>query len=459
MQPINILLLCDEAARHTGTVDQHIRAFQNHSDNRVIVLDSRAASGVNVNLELFDVVVFHYSIVISMLAFLPQPLYARLTEFQGTKILFIQDEYRWVDRTAAAARDLGVSVVFTVVNRDVIRVIYRDPWFNSVRFEQTLTGFVPEELIDRSVPDYSARQFDVSYRARRVPSWLGEFGQDKWIIGERFKREASTYRLRCDIEMSEHSRIYGDAWIEFVANSRAVLGTESGASYIDFTGDAKQKVEAYETANPGTKFDEIQTRFLTGDGQNIIHVISPRCFEAAALRTLMVLYPGDYSGLLQAGRHYVALAQDHSNMDEVVAILKDETRARPIIEAAFNEVAKSPDLTFKALIKRFDLVVAEELEKTQFGKPAMIESRRKTLADRNIDDVFADIKRSAVYLTRKRRLAMSSALALQRASSRLRYVVATKLPQPVARLLLCAGRAAKSAAKPLVKRLLIGRSE
>ena len=111
------------------------------------------------------------------------------------------------------------------------------------------------------------------------------------------------------------------------------------------------------------------------------------------------------------------------------------------------------------LMPRFDLVVAEELEKTQFGKPAMIESRRKTLADRNIDDVFADIKRSAVYLTRKRRLAMSSALALQRASSRLRYVVATKLPQPVARLLLCAGRAAKSAAKPLVKRLLIGRSE
>ena len=230
MTSLNILILCDEAARHTGTVDQHIGSFQTHSSHRVAVLDSRAAASLDVDLTLFDVIVFHYSIVISMATFLPPGFFARLSEFSGLKVLFIQDEYRWVDRTSAAVRDLDISVIFTVVNDVVIREIYRDDWFDRIRFEQTLTGFVPEALLARAVPKFAERRIDVSYRARKVPSWLGEFGQEKWIIGERFKRDAIRCGLHSDIEMSEETRIYGDAWINFVANSKAVLGTESGAN-------------------------------------------------------------------------------------------------------------------------------------------------------------------------------------------------------------------------------------
>ena len=46
--------------------------------------------------------------------------------------------------------------------------------------------------------------------------------------------------------------------------------------------------------------------------------ISPRVFEAAALRTPMVLYTGRYSGLIEPGEHYIELKKDFSNVDAVL---------------------------------------------------------------------------------------------------------------------------------------------
>src|SRR5262249_53162455 len=93
----------------------------------------------------------------------------------------------------------------------------------------------------------------------------------------------------------------------------------------------------------------------------VIQVISPRCFEAAALRTLMILYPGLYSGILEPWRHYVPLKRDHSNMDEVVAVVRDPIRAQKIIDAAYHEVALNPRYSFLAMVEEFDRDILESL--------------------------------------------------------------------------------------------------
>ncbi len=457
MRRPNVLLLCDDAARHTGTVDEHIRAFQLFSVSRVVVMDSRAASEIEVNLDYFDAIVFHYSIVIALSGFLPQDFFARLAAFRGPKVLFIQDEYRWVDRTAVAVRDLGVTVVFTVVNRDVIRKIYKEPLFDSIRFEQTLTGFVPTELLARRVPDYAARPIDVSYRARRVPSWLGEFGQEKWIIGERFLNDSARYELTCDIAMSENSRIYGQSWINFVANSKAVLGTESGASFIDFSGNIQRQVEEYERYHPNATFREIQGRFLHGDGCTVIHVISPRCFEAAALRTLMILYPGDYSGVLEPDRHYVPLARDHSNMDEVISIIRDPNRAHKVIQAAYEDIACSQQWTYRAFVAQFDAVISVELkQKARISQPALKTIGANTLS---LESEFIRLEQAAAHKAKSRVRAMSWAVMLQKMARRLSDTLYRVLPAPVAGRVTGLGALAFIRIKPLVQRLLFGRAE
>ena len=64
--------------------------------------------------------------------------------------------------------------------------------------------------------------------------------------------------------------------------------------------------------------------------------------------------------MLVAGRHYVPLALDHSNISEVVAIIRSPERASPIIEAAHREVACNKAWWLGTMIEAFDSVVAEE---------------------------------------------------------------------------------------------------
>ena len=245
-------------------------------------------------------------------------LLEKLKSFSGLKVLFIQDEMRWVNDTSSKNKELNIKTLFTVLNKDVIRKIYTDSWFDDVRFEQTLTGFVPEDLLDIPLKPYEERQIDVSYRARKLPAWCGSFAQEKWKIGERFESDAIKYGLKCDISCKESDRIYGSNWIKFLQNSKSTLGVESGSSFIDFSGQVSPLVDEYEKNNPDATFEEVSERFLENrDGEIIIHVISPRCFEAAALKTLMIMYEGDYSGVLIKGKHYLALKRDHSNMNEL----------------------------------------------------------------------------------------------------------------------------------------------
>ena len=53
------------------------------------------------------------------------------------------------------------------------------------------------------------------------------------MIGERFKELAAGTELRVDIDTSEEGRLYGDDWYRFLGRCRAVLGVESGTSYLD----------------------------------------------------------------------------------------------------------------------------------------------------------------------------------------------------------------------------------
>ena len=206
---------------------------------------------------------------------------------------------------------------------------------------------------------------------------------EKWTIGERFQEQAGRFGLSCDISSDESTRLYGDHWIAFLAGTKAVLGTESGASVCDFTGTIRARVDAVTDREPGISFEAVRDRLLRdSDGQVVIHVISPRIFEAAALKTLMINYPGEYSGRLIPWRHYVPLEKDHSNIEDVVRVVQDPDRAQQIIDAAYQEVACNPDNSFRAMVRHFDRVVGEELGLTEAaaGVRLAAKNRARTLS-------------------------------------------------------------------------------
>jgi hypothetical protein len=231
-------------------------------------------------------------------------------------------------------------------------------------------------LLKKAVRAYQDRPIDVGYRARKVPAWLGELGREKYEIGRIFRDDVADDGLALDISFREEDRLYGDRWIDFVCDCKAMLGVESGASVFDFTGGIQRSVESHARRNPGVDFQTLKELYF-GDkeGKIALNQISPRCFEAAALRTLLVMYEGDYSGRMQPWRHYVPLKKDHSNHEEVVALLKDPKRATEIIETAYREVACNPDNTFSAFVAQFDGVVSAAFRPEQYAALPYLDDR------------------------------------------------------------------------------------
>jgi len=356
-----VLLICDDRSGLPNTVLDHIDAFRRYSHHDIRTFNTRGmARSIALDLDHFDVVVIHYSVVISSPQYFPPDFYAKLKRFRGLKIEFIQDDYRWVDRETAASRDIGINVLFTVAPEPAAGQLY-DERLPGVRRVQTLTGYVPDNLRDRPLRPLDERPVDVGYRARDLPFWLGRLAREKAWIGQRFLELAPAYGLRCDIAWTEHDRIYGDRWVEFVSSCRATLGTESGASIADFDGSVEAAVLTYLNAHPAASYEQVHDAVLQPyEGNVVIKVISPRIFEAASLGTAMVLFPGDYSGVVRRDEHYIGLEKDFSNMDEVVHKLRDDTFIAAMTKRTLDHLINSGRWSYQAFITQFDQVVDEE---------------------------------------------------------------------------------------------------
>jgi hypothetical protein len=334
----------------------HIGSFLRFSLNDVVTFNPCGlAESRYLDLDQFDVVVIHYSIFIISDYYLAPAFKEKIREFAGLKVQFIQDEYRWVDRMSATMRELGVNVLFTCVGQSSLPKIWSEVRLPGVLKVPTLTGYVPEALAAIRVPLLRDRSLEIGYRGRDVPWWLGQLGQEKIRIGQGVLERAGTYRLRCDIAWTEDRRIYGQKWVRFIASCRAVLGTESGASITDFDGSIEAAVKDYLRDHPQADFEEVERVVLAPhEGIAPVIAISPRAFEAASLRTAQILFPGEYSGILEPWVHYIPLEKDFSNLDDVVRSLRDDSFVARMIETAHRDLVQSGAFSYRTFIRGFD---------------------------------------------------------------------------------------------------------
>ena len=372
MRRLELLLLTDFDRRSASTIRDHVDSFGAFSRHRFRRLSIYGDLPPLLDLSHFDGVVIHYTLIACMDHYLSPAARAQLRAFAGLKAIFIQDEYRFVNRTIAAMRDLGINLLFTCVPEPEIEKVYSAAALPDVVKVNVLTGYVPPNLLGRTVPPPAARPIDIGYRSRRVPDYLGRLGREKWEIGERVAADAEKYGLIADISCREEDRIYGEAWIEFVLRCKAMLGVESGASVFDFTGDIERAVAEHLRRRPEASYADLERLYLAEhEGKIRLNQISPRCFEAAALRTLMILYEGEYSGILTAWRHYVPLRKDHANMAEVVDVLRDSAKIAEIIERAYREIALDPVYSYAGAVARVDDAVATTI------RPEMMSRKRR----------------------------------------------------------------------------------
>ena len=357
---MKILILCNLIPNTASTVGDHISAFIKYSRHQFELFNCMKNRLSLEYLNQFDGVLIHYSILVEMDYYLSPINRYVLSQYRGLKMIFLQDENRNVDKLVNCIKNMNMDIIFTVVPAAEVEKVYPRALLPNVKIISVLTGFVQENLLNLATPNYQQRKLDVVYRSRKLSACFGRLCYEKYIIAEKFLIDAKKYNLAVDISVLESDRIYGQGWIDFLLSSKACLGVESGASLFDYTGEIRSHVERHELLHPDTSFDELEQLYFKGQDYNVhYNQISPRHFEAASLKTLMILYEGDYSGILIPWRHYVPLKKDHSNIQEVVDVLKNPNQWLEITNNAYQEVAQNKQYTFESFVKNFDAVVKQ----------------------------------------------------------------------------------------------------
>ena len=364
-RPLDILLLCHRAWWASGAYKDYLDAFKRYGRHRWTMLNSGGALDPRVDLDAFDAVALHWSLYVAADETLPAATRRRLRDFDGVKAGFLQDDYAFTFPRIDAYRYMGADVLFVLAPDDVRDTMY-PPERTQARTVTLLAGYVPERLLGRSSPPLAQRPIDIGYRAFAPTAWRGELGQEKQWIVDRFRDHPSAAGLKLDVSSRVGERFRGDAWLEFLERCKAVLGTESGSSLLDPTGETAAAIDEHVARHPDTPFEELRERFFPGrDWQVPLAAVSPRIFEAAALRTALVLYEGHYSGVVEPWRHYLPLRKDHSNQDEIVEILRtDLGRCQEMVDRTYEEVARNPDYGFPGLVATVESNLADVVERS-----------------------------------------------------------------------------------------------
>ena len=355
----NVLMLADN--RHpANVVRDHIDAFGRHSRHTIRVVDPiHEPISPRIAWNELDAILVHYSIFVLGEYFLPAPYARMLRRFPGPKLQIIQDEYRHINDMKLRQAELGIAAVFSSLAPDALARVYGDDWLRCTQYFSCLPGYIPTYFRGLEAPLIADRPLDLVYRGRELPYWLGRTAQEKQLIGEQMRKAAGQYGLKADIDWTETSRVYGDGWMHFLMAGRATMGVEGGASIFDFDECIKDLVETYIAVNPEADFEEVFNEVLRPFEGNVVHrTITPRILEAIASKTAMVLYPGEYRGLLQAGRHYIRLERDGSNMPQVVEQLRDTAYLQDMVDRAHNELFARVDLSMAYYVQAVDSVIA-----------------------------------------------------------------------------------------------------
>lgn len=256
--------------------------------------------------------------------------YDFVRESAAVKIAFPQDEYDCNILLDDWMCEWNVDVVFSVIASgwDVLYPRYHTQ--GNIRLGYT--GYIDESLMNIPTKPFQKRTIDIGYRAKKLPPYFGRIGQAKWTIGRDVARLAQDRKLNVDIELGDRGTLFGEAWINFINNSKFTLGANSGSSLLDPIGDIQRDVRAYLMANPEATFEAVEAACFPGqEGLYSFTAISPRVLEAALLDSAQILVDGEYSGIIKPGEHYIAIREDASNFQDVLAAMADTTEVTRMI--------------------------------------------------------------------------------------------------------------------------------
>lgn len=346
-----------------NTITDHAFSFKRYDhENEYFYFDiwnGRHAGDYEwITKEMFDVVIFHYS----LLALRTSEKF--WTEFQMLmqniwktypciKVMLPQDDYTLTERIWDFCKSVEADYIFSVIREKDLSTVYPEMKVGKAVVKNVLTGYVDERYLNQVelLPHYE-RKFDVVYRARKLSYEFGKYGQLKWELANVFKQELKDRNLRIDIDNTRGNSgaLLGDEWIKFIASSRITVGCLGGSEIIDVRGDIRRSVHEYMKEYPQATYEETQKICFPVLNYRLQGVLSPRIFESALTKTCQVLVGKDYHGILVPDRDYIVLNEDFSNINEVVEKIEDIEYSEKISTVCYHNIIRSGQYTYKKFV-------------------------------------------------------------------------------------------------------------
>ena len=284
----------------------------------------------------FDVAIVTYEI----LAMRTSPLWslikgrvAGVLNQASWKIALPQDDYTAFDELDRFLHEHEFDVILTPITQDW-ELLYPRCSRSGTIIDSVLTGYWESSLtaeVSRFAQPWNKRDIDVGQRIRLLPIYFGSEAQRKGILAESFATEAARAGFRVDVSTKEGDALIGDDWYRFLGRSKFTVGRIGGAS----VGDPK--------GNLAYKYKQLRQRFGHLQDHRLVHrlklarypngnftAVSPRIFEAAALGVAQILEDAEYFPSFEAGKHFIPLDPDLSNIHEVFRTMRDSEQSQAI---------------------------------------------------------------------------------------------------------------------------------
>ena len=308
------------------TVFDHLYSFERYVDNAEFHYCNVLTHLPHyLKLVEYDGIIFHYTY--AAMRWWQPFVWKRLLRASNVlkksrafKVAIPQDEYAHTDDLCTLFREFKIDAVFTCARPIDYQTLYPQDKSGLRYYITTYPGFVDEEtealIRQLAAAGTQERTIDIGYRARDLPHWLGHFGQYKGNLGRAFLRWRERTTLKMDVSVDYNDVFYGDEWIRFLLNCRTAPGCLGGSSVHDPDGSIRERTEAYQAAHPDATFEESkQACFPDRDDSLHLFTLSPRHFECAMTKTCQLLVEGDYHGIMEAGKHYIEIKEDFSNIE------------------------------------------------------------------------------------------------------------------------------------------------
>lgn len=308
---------------------------------------------------MFDAIIFHNSALIlrgshKYWKIFTENILPVCRDSSCIKVALVQDDYTLTGYLRRFICDINMDLVYSILREENQRLVYPEEEMGDIPVRMVYTGYVDENTMRRlkDIP-HRQRPLDMVYRAKKLPYSYGKLGYNKYAIIEEMEKALGKFpELKTDLgsTTNKDNVITGEDWMDFLQSSRTVLGTLSGAGIIDMEGVLRERTEQYCKNHPGTTYEEAKRYCFPEAEENIKGMLSPRHFEAAMTGTCQVLLGYDYQGVLVPDVDYIPIAEDYSNLDEVLEKIKDISYCERIARQCYKDVVLCGRYTYQRFV-------------------------------------------------------------------------------------------------------------